>query len=127
MMALARRRFLMIVGTLGALALVTLYAFVDPRLPFFPKCPFRFISGFDCPGCGSQRALHALLNGDIAGAWGYNAMLIVSLPFLVLLVAAQFMRDAHPRFYNAMNSRAVILTAAVLILSWWILRNIWGI
>lgn len=28
-------------------------------------CPFKYITGIDCPGCGFQRSLLALLKGDI--------------------------------------------------------------
>lgn len=29
------------------------------------SCPFKFITGIDCPGCGFQRSLLALLQGDL--------------------------------------------------------------
>ncbi len=28
-------------------------------------CPFKFITGIDCPGCGFQRSLLALLQGNL--------------------------------------------------------------
>jgi len=28
-------------------------------------CPFKKLTGFDCPGCGFQRSLLALLQGDV--------------------------------------------------------------
>ena len=37
-----------------------------------PRCILRAVSGYDCPGCGSQRAFHAMLNGNIAEAWNHN-------------------------------------------------------
>ena len=34
----------------------------------YPTCPFLAITGWYCPGCGSLRAVHDLLHGDLAGA-----------------------------------------------------------
>lgn len=28
-------------------------------------CPFRYFTGIDCPGCGFQRAVIALIQGDL--------------------------------------------------------------
>jgi hypothetical protein len=33
-----------------------------------PKCPFKMITGFSCPGCGIQRALYAIMHGNIKEA-----------------------------------------------------------
>jgi len=50
-----------------------------------PGCPVREWSGLKCPGCGSGRAMAALLRGDAAGALYWNALL---LPLAALLVVA---------------------------------------
>ncbi|WP_225974845.1 DUF2752 domain-containing protein [Arachidicoccus ginsenosidivorans] len=50
---------------------------------WFPKCPFRSLTGLQCPGCGSQRAIHDLLNLDILGAFRENALMVVSIPYIV--------------------------------------------
>ncbi len=41
----------------------------DPLGGKAPRCLFKLITGYECPGCGSQRAFHSLLHGDIAAAW----------------------------------------------------------
>ena len=47
------------------------YFAVDPAtFPFMPQCVFHRLTGLQCVGCGSQRMLHALLHGDIAGDSG---------------------------------------------------------
>jgi len=46
-----------------------------------------------CPGCGSQRAVSALLHGDIRGAFGYNALAMLASPFL-LYAAGVFTHNA---------------------------------
>ena len=48
--------------------------------PFYPVCQFHALTGLDCPGCGSLRALHELLHGNLAGAFRFNALLVLSLP-----------------------------------------------
>ncbi len=56
---------------------------VDPASSnLFPKCPTWAWFGLYCPGCGTLRALHALLNGDLPGALGMNPVLVLALPFL---------------------------------------------
>ena len=57
---------------------------------FFPRCAFHTMSGWDCPGCGGQRALHQLLHGNFGAALRCNAMLILLIP----LAAWQLTRTA---------------------------------
>lgn len=36
-----------------------------------------------CPGCGSQRAVHHLLNAEIKQAFTLNPLLVLSIPYLI--------------------------------------------
>jgi len=75
-------RILIISAVVCGLAL--LYFFVDARYSvFFPRCPFFALTGLYCPGCGSQRAVSALLHGDFINAVHYNIMFAASLPFVL--------------------------------------------
>lgn len=61
---------------IGAGALIVGY-FNPTTAGFFPVCPLHEMTGLNCPGCGLTRGFHALLNGDIFSALGYNALLPV--------------------------------------------------
>jgi len=50
---------------------------------FLPHCLLHEATGLHCSGCGAQRAVHALLQGDVRAALGYNALLVLVLPFLL--------------------------------------------
>ena len=68
-------------GVLVAGAAVLILFFCDPlRVPIYPQCLFHQMTGLDCPGCGSLRAMHALLHGNIVAAVHFNAFLVLSLP-----------------------------------------------
>lgn len=128
MTATGRRAIKITAGAVMLTALVVTYALFDPgEIRLFPRCPFLMLTGLKCPGCGSQRAIHALLGGDITTAWRNNAMMIISLPFIALLLVAQYMRVSHPRFYHRVNSRAVILSTFAIVVLWWITRNIFNL
>ena len=45
-----------------------------------PKCPFKLITGLSCPGCGIQRAIHAMLHGKFTEAITYNYYFTASIP-----------------------------------------------
>lgn len=118
-----------IITILAAVLLVggaVLYFVADPSKPgsWFPRCPFLMLTGFKCPGCGSQRAIHALLHADFASAWHFNALLTATLPVVGAYVVAEVQRTRWPRFYAALNSLGAIITVFVVIVAWWILRNL---
>ena len=53
----------------------TLYATTGFGFP----CPFRELTGWECPFCGGTRLGSALLHGDVAAAFAYNPLVFVSL------------------------------------------------
>ena len=56
-----------------------------------PPCPFHWLTGLYCPGCGATRALHALLHGNLQKALSMNPVFVLALPIVALLFAAQCM------------------------------------
>ena len=55
-----------------------------------PLCPFAFLSGLPCPGCGLTRAGFCLLRGDLGGAVAMSPLSPVVVPFVALVVARAF-------------------------------------
>lgn len=88
---------------------VVLWSF-DPRSAgFFPKCPMFLWTGLQCPGCGTTRALHALVHGDLAAAVRFN-------PFTMALLALGVIKLATPplpRPWRAPVAVVVFVAAAV--------------
>lgn len=109
------------------IAAIAVYKFFDPmESRIFPKCVFYSVTGLKCPGCGTQRALHAMLTGDLAAAWHYNAFWVVMLPVIALLLGAEGLRKRAPRLYVAVNSKWVVAAVLVAVVAWWIARNALG-
>jgi hypothetical protein len=70
----------------GGMAAVLVLFFFDPEhTPLYPGCAFHRLTGLDCPGCGSLRALHALLHGHPVLAVHDNLLLVISLPVFAWL------------------------------------------
>jgi hypothetical protein len=63
-------------------AAFVLYVFDPATSRLFPPCPLRYLTGWYCPGCGSLRAIHQLLHGNLREAWAMNPLAIALLPFL---------------------------------------------
>lgn len=104
-----------------------LFLFNPAETGVFPRCPFLMLTGLKCPGCGSQRAIHALLHGDIIRAWDYNPLLIIAVPYIILGFIAELsfrrsrlMRTVRDRLYSG---RAVWIVLTVIII-YWIGRNV---
>ena len=48
----------------------------------YPPCCFKEITKLKCPGCGTARAMHNLLNGKIITALKHNFLTVIFIPFL---------------------------------------------
>jgi hypothetical protein len=101
-----------------------LFIFEPGKTGFFPVCPFRAITGFTCPGCGSTRGLHRLLHGDVVTAFELNPLLVLSLPFLLyaLLRYTNAAVRGRPLKRTQLDAKYIWLLL-VVILSFWVFRN----
>lgn len=83
----SNRLFAAAVLLVGVAALVVLAIDHPGEIRWMPPCPSAAYAGVTCPGCGSLRATHFLLNGEFAGAWRHNpAMCLLGVPALALLL-----------------------------------------
>ena len=100
------------------------YFIVDPSHRLVPKCPFYTLTHLYCPGCGSQRAVHALVHGDFSHAVSFNPLLVISLVYLIIegVIAFANRSTATIRPLYARLWTPWIVFAIVMI--FWILRNI---
>lgn len=122
-----RRSLIIVLIVVVLLLFGFIYYAVDPSAStIFPQCTFLQLTGYNCPGCGSQRAFHALLHGDIGAAFRYNAMLIIAIPWIALCLYAESRRTRNPRLYARLNAPLLIWLFLVMVLMWWLLRNIFN-
>jgi predicted membrane protein len=117
----------LIILSAAVIAISLLYFFLDARVgDIFPHCPFHTLTGFYCPGCGSQRALSSLLHADFLQAINFNTLLVISLPFLIyaaivaVVSAFKKQRVKQKIFYSPLFVKTVL----VVVVAFWILRNI---
>jgi Protein of unknown function (DUF2752) len=119
----AGRRNRIVLGT-GALlaAALTYVGLVDPHNPdsFFPVCPFRLLTGWNCPGCGTLRMIHDVLHGDLAAAIADNVLLLVGIPLLAGWALLRHRRGKSPLTIPA--TAAIVST----LLAWTVVRNLPG-
>ena len=112
------------VGSGGLLlgAALTYVGLVDPHRPgsAFPGCPFKLLTGWNCPGCGGLRMVHDLLHGDLSAAVVDNVFLLVGLPSLVFWVLLR-MRQGRAVFGPVTVTVLVALTVV-----WTVMRNLPG-
>lgn len=111
------------------LIIAVLYLFyrLDPEsYVIFPKCPFLVATGLECPGCGTQRAVHHLLHLNIGKALKYNAFMVFAVPYVLLGVYTEYLggKKRHPRIQRIFFGRWSALVVLVIILSFWIIRNL---
>ncbi len=108
--------------------LIIIYGNLDPEnIGLFPRCPFKVLTNYECPGCGSQRAIHHLLNLNIGSAIKANALLVFSIPYVLLLISAEFFKSKSRffnRLYKILFSTGAIWGVLLVIVFWWFARNV---
>ena len=103
---------------------ITAYYFYFPSLGFLPnmQCIVNKTTGLHCPGCGGQRAFHALLHGQVAHAAQNNLLIFLVLPVAGIKLTEEL--SGTKIFPAVFYSRKVVLSILVLVILFSILRNI---
>lgn len=109
---------------LAALVLLLGYALLDAEAGWWPRCLLRQLTGWSCPACGGQRALHALLTGHPLQALGYNYYLLVLIPTAALYLLCYSRPKRYPQLERVLYHRWTLLALAISALLWTLLRNL---
>ncbi len=108
------------------IGLAVLFFVLDPaKHNLFPRCLFNSITGYYCPGCGSQRAIHSLLHLDFAGVVSYNFLFIPA--FLLIFyhylhpILNWFLNWKLPNIFYFKSTPWIIFG---FVIAFWVLRNL---
>src|SRR5437868_4038030 len=92
----------LVAAVLGA---AVLYFFNPAEGGFYPRCFFKMVTGWDCPGCGGLRATHQLLHGNFREAFALNPLFVIALPLIGYFAArplVEFFTGRHlPQLFKA--------------------------
>ena len=108
----------------GAAVFAALFALTATASPeqsgHYPTCPFRAVTGYACPGCGSLRTLHDLAHGHFTTALTHNAMLVMILPFAMAI----WLRTVTGRTGAVATPRWLSCAAMAVLAVWTVVRNL---
>ena len=89
------------------------------------KCPLFQLTHWQCPLCGSQRALHAFFHGEWSEAWHYNPVLWILSPYAgVWMYAILFPSASSLPWVKVVRSDRMLVFVIVLLLIWSVFRNL---
>ena len=108
------------------IGLAFLYFFINPsNVNFFPKCPLYVTTGVYCPGCGSQRATHQLLQFNLIGVLQQNVLYFLGLLVLAYHGIMMLLNSILKKnIYNYIYHPKTPIIILIIILIYWILRNL---
>ena len=91
---------------------------------YVPRCVFLTLTGYKCPGCGCQRAVHSLLHGDILAALRYNTFFIFAVPVITLYLLNDYTNLIPSKVGEVITHHYTIAVIGILVILWWVLRNV---
>ena len=91
---------------------------------WLPACPFRVWTGLLCPGCGTLRATHYFLNGQLDIAFRCQPLLISLMPILILLSGKMLYEHWRNIQVTLPFERQLYWLILIAIVLFFVLRNI---
>jgi hypothetical protein len=86
---------------------------------FLLPCPFKYLTGIDCPGCGFQRSLIALLQGN------FQKSFLIYPPIIPLLaISAWWLADSIFKIDGTKHifKKSLFITVSAIVLINYILK-----
>ena len=102
-----------------------IYLLVILLTPLRIPCPIRFLTGFQCPGCGVTHMLTAFSRLDLGAAREANAFVFYTSPvilFEILLAAYLYLKNKKMPRWN----EAFLAVFCILLLAFGVYRNFAG-
>lgn len=125
-----KKQLLYINAAIIGLGMLLIYGMLNPAdYTYFPKCPFYSITGYQCPGCGSQRAIHHILNGELVSAFRQQPLIFIFTPYIILYYYFELSNNWAPKrlkYRKRLFGQKAILSILVFILMFWAYRIIMG-
>jgi len=85
---------------------------------FIYRCPFKWITGIDCPACGTSRAFICILKGDFKTAFCYHPLypiLAMETAYYVLVYTLEFKKL---KLKSKIETVVSIITSILLLFVW---------
>ncbi|WP_255498734.1 DUF2752 domain-containing protein [Dysgonomonas sp. ZJ709] len=116
----------MIAIALTAIAIVIYFLFSPEESNIFPQCPFHYLTGLDCPGCGSQRAIHNILHFRIKEAFFFNPLLVISIPYLIYGIYMEYFggKQKYPTARQIFFGKTATIIIFFIVIVYWVGRNV---
>ena len=116
--------FIIVLSIIGIL-----YFFNPCSYWFMPKCPFKLLTGLNCPGCGMQRFVYAFVHGHPLKAIQYDYFLICALPYAGAFVIAWIMPNGptKEKISNVIECKFAIYFYVIIFFFWLVVRNLFKI
>jgi Protein of unknown function (DUF2752) len=114
---------------IAAVFYITIIVSFDPAQHWWiPKCPLLWATGIRCPGCGSQRTIHAIMHGQWATAWQTHPLLFFAIPYILLgFYAENTLHTPLGRWLRVhLFGKVAILICMAVILVYAVVRNVQG-
>jgi Protein of unknown function (DUF2752) len=124
--ASTRERLLAVAFTASSLVALLALRLINPvGSSLFPPCPFHALTGLNCPGCGTTRGLHQLLNGHPVVAFDLNPLMVLAFPFMAYIFLSHALVALRGRgLPRVFIPNPLIWVIFWVIISFWVLRNI---
>ncbi len=110
---------------IATVAAVVLFCFPPEQYSFYPQCPIYRYLHLQCPGCGTTRALAALLHGNIVEAFRLDALTMLLMPLAVIYAILWYRHFLQRKAFSLPKPRPFAVYAALAIaIAFTIARNL---
>ena len=108
------------------LVIMGYYFFLNPyeQEYFFISCPFYKITGYQCSGCGSQRAFHEILHLNFEEAFRQNALVLIAIPYFSLIFFTTFFQEKFAKLRQLLIGKKTIIILFFIVILFGIFRNL---